>query len=164
MDRATQWETLRPLIATGFIIWGWHSACWYWVYGLRLLIKDKVAFSSACAATHHLPGRSPYAPLKSTFTHVTACAGGAKSACFVTGDEAAIEQLVRLRQQHWLKQPHRADLRRQPSVTEKIHRAAQAASRTMRVMPSSLTLTPQISESDLRGLEKSANCWAAVWL
>ena len=23
-------ETLRPLIATGFIIWGWHSACWYW--------------------------------------------------------------------------------------------------------------------------------------
>ncbi|VTM53452.1 type VI secretion protein VasK [Klebsiella pneumoniae] len=22
MDRATQWETLRPLIATGFIIWG----------------------------------------------------------------------------------------------------------------------------------------------
>ncbi|MCS5880807.1 hypothetical protein LNP17_13375 [Klebsiella variicola subsp. variicola] len=30
----------------------------------------------------------------------------------------------------------------------------------VRVMPSSLTLTPQISESDLRGLEKSANCCA----
>ncbi|GKX45229.1 hypothetical protein SOASR015_42630 [Pectobacterium carotovorum subsp. carotovorum] len=42
-DRSTEWETLRPLIAAGFIVWG--IALSLLVLGFmafRLLIKDKV--------------------------------------------------------------------------------------------------------------------------
>ncbi len=39
-DRATQWETLRPLIATGFIIWGMAlSLLVLGFMAFRLLIK-----------------------------------------------------------------------------------------------------------------------------
>lgn len=50
----------------------------------RLLIKDKVKPSAAPVRQPTRPagGEALYAPLKSTFTHVTACTGGAKSACF----------------------------------------------------------------------------------
>nr|MDQ6120378.1 hypothetical protein [Klebsiella pneumoniae subsp. pneumoniae] len=88
----------------------------------------------------------------------------------VTGDEAAIEQLVPgLRQQHWLE-GNRTVLIYGGSLASEPDREKYIALRKLRrgrpldgivrVMPSSLTLTPQISESDLRGLEKSANCWA----
>jgi hypothetical protein len=43
-DRSTEWETLRPLIATGFIIWG--IALSLLVLGFmafRLLIKIRLA-------------------------------------------------------------------------------------------------------------------------
>lgn len=88
----------------------------------------------------------------------------------VTGDEAAIEQLVPgLRQQHWLE-GNRTVLIYGGSLASEPDREKYIALRKLcrgrpldgivRVMPSSLTLTPQISESDLHGLEKSANCWA----
>ncbi len=56
MDRATQWETLRPLIATGFIIWGMAlSLLVLGFMAFRLLIKDKVKPSAA-------PVRQPTGP------------------------------------------------------------------------------------------------------
>ncbi len=95
----------------------------------------------------------------------------------VTGDEAAIEQLVPgLRQQHWLE-GNRTVLIYGGSLASEPDREKYIALRKLRrgrpldgivrVMPSSLTLTPQISESDLRGLEKISELLgyaAPVWL
>ncbi|VFS79505.1 Uncharacterised protein [Raoultella planticola] len=47
-ERSTEWETLRPLIVSGFIVWG--IALSMLVLGFmafRLLIKDKVSPSSS---------------------------------------------------------------------------------------------------------------------
>lgn len=95
----------------------------------------------------------------------------------VTGDEAAIEQLVPgLRQQHWLE-GNRTVLIYGGSLASEPDREKYIALRKLRrgrpldgivrVMPSSLTLTPQISESDLHGLEKISELLgyaAPVWL
>ncbi|KDH28413.1 hypothetical protein AE36_01321 [Klebsiella variicola] len=95
----------------------------------------------------------------------------------VTGDDAAIEQLVPgLRQQRWLE-GQRTVLIYGGSLLSEPDSEQYAALRKLRrgrpldgivrVMPSSLTLTPQISESDLRGLEKISELLryaAPVWL
>jgi type VI secretion system protein ImpL len=86
----------------------------------------------------------------------------------ITGDEAAIEQLVPgLQQQQWLE-GNRTVLIYGGSLASEPDREKYTALRKLRrgrpldgivrVMPQSLNLTPQISDSDLRGLEKSANC------
>jgi len=82
----------------------------------------------------------------------------------VTGDEAAIEQLVPgLQQQQWLE-GNRTVLIYGGNLASEPDREKYAAlcklrrSRPLdgivRVMPESLNLTPQISDNDLRGLEK----------
>lgn len=82
----------------------------------------------------------------------------------VTGDEAAIEQLVpRLQQQQWLE-GNRTVLIYGGSLTAEPDKEKYTALRKLRcgrpldgivrVMPQSLNLTPQISDNDLRGLEK----------
>lgn len=95
----------------------------------------------------------------------------------VTGDEAAIEQLVPgLGQQRWLE-GQRTVLIYGGSLLSEPDSQQYAALRKLRrgrpldgivrVMPSSLTLTPQISENDLRGLEKISELLgyaAPVWL
>ncbi|WP_368818124.1 type VI secretion system domain-containing protein [Klebsiella variicola] len=95
----------------------------------------------------------------------------------VTGDEAAIEQLVPgLRQQRWLE-GQRTVLIYGGSLLSEPDSQQYAALRKLRrgrpldgivrVMPSSLTLTPLISESDLHGLEKISELLgyaAPVWL
>lgn len=86
----------------------------------------------------------------------------------ITGDEAAIEQLVPgLQQQQWLE-GNRTVLIYGGSLAPEPDREKYTALRKLRrgrpldgivrVMPQSLNLAPQISDSDLRGLEKSANC------
>lgn len=95
----------------------------------------------------------------------------------VTGDEAAIEQLVPgLQQQQWLE-GSRTVLIYGGSLTAEPDREKYTALRKLRrgrpldgivrVMPQSLNLTPQISDSDLRGLEKISELLrysAPVWL
>ncbi|MCA6963777.1 type VI secretion protein VasK, partial [Pectobacterium odoriferum] len=82
----------------------------------------------------------------------------------VTGDEVAIEQLVPgLQQQQWLE-GHRTVLIYGGSLTAEIDAEKYTALRKLRrgrpldgivrVMPESLNLTSQISDNDLRGLEK----------
>ncbi|WEU08275.1 type VI secretion protein VasK, partial [Klebsiella pneumoniae] len=108
MDRATQWETLRPLIATGFIIWGMAlSLLVLGFMAFRLLIKDKVKPSAAPVRQPTRPagGEALYAPLKKHLHARYRLRWRRKvRLLLVTGDEAAIEQLVPgLRQQHWLE-------------------------------------------------------------
>ena len=95
----------------------------------------------------------------------------------ITGDESAIEQLVPgLQQQQWLE-GNRTILIYGGSLTTEPDREKYTALRKLRrgrpldgivrVMPQSLNLTPQISDHDLRGLEKISELLrysAPVWL
>lgn len=95
----------------------------------------------------------------------------------VTGDEAAIEQLVPgLRQQQWLE-GNRTVLIYGGSLASEPDREKYTALRKLRrsrpldgiirVIPQSLSLNPQISDSDLRGLEQISELLrysAPVWL
>ncbi|MBZ6369751.1 MULTISPECIES: ImcF-related family protein [Enterobacter] len=95
----------------------------------------------------------------------------------ITGDEAAIEQLVPgLQQNQWLE-GNRTVLIYGGSLTTEPDKEKYTALRKLRrgrpldaivrVMPPSLNLTPQISDNDLRGLEKISEllCYSApVWL
>ncbi|RKQ41413.1 ImcF-related family protein [Enterobacter sp. R1(2018)] len=95
----------------------------------------------------------------------------------ITGDEAAIEQLVPgLEESQWLE-GNRTVLIYGGSLTAEPDKEKYTALRKLRrgrpldgivrVMPQSLNLTPQISDSDLRGLEKISELLrysAPVWL
>ena len=95
----------------------------------------------------------------------------------ITGDETAIEQLLPgLQQQQWLE-GNRTVLIYGGSLASEPDREKYAALRKLRrgrpldgiirVMPESLNLTPQISDNDLRGLEKISALLrysAPVWL
>ncbi|VEI20137.1 Uncharacterized protein conserved in bacteria [Serratia plymuthica] len=95
----------------------------------------------------------------------------------ITGDEAAIEQLVPgLQENQWLE-GNRTVLIYGGSLTAEPDKGKYTALRKLRrgrpldgivrVMPQSLNLTPQISDNDLRGLEKISEllCYSApVWL
>ncbi|EMX4954966.1 type VI secretion protein VasK [Raoultella planticola] len=95
----------------------------------------------------------------------------------VTGDEVAIEQLVPgLQENQWIE-GNRTVLIYGGSLTAEPDREKYTALRKLRrgrpldgivrVMPASLNLTPQISDSDLRGLEKISELLrysAPVWL
>lgn len=95
----------------------------------------------------------------------------------VAGDDAAIEQLIPgLQQQQWLE-GNRTVLIYGGSLTSEPDREKYTALRKLRrgrpldgivrVMPQSLNLTPQISDNDLRGLEKISELLrysAPVWL
>ena len=95
----------------------------------------------------------------------------------VTGDDAAIEQLVPgLKQNRWLE-GSRTVLIYGGSLADEPDAATYTALRKLRrsrpldgivrVMPPSLNLTPQISDNDLRGLEKISQLLrysAPVWL
>ena len=95
----------------------------------------------------------------------------------ITGDDAAIEQLVPgLQQQQWLE-GNRTVLIYGGSLTSEPDKEKYTALRRLRrgrpldgivrVMPASLNLSPQISDNDLRGLEKISQLLrysAPVWL
>lgn len=95
----------------------------------------------------------------------------------ITGDEAAIEQLIPgLQQQQWLE-GNRTVLIYGGSLASEPDREKYTALRKLRrgrpldgivrVMPQSLNLAPQTSDSDLRGLEKISELLrysAPVWL
>ncbi len=95
----------------------------------------------------------------------------------ITGDEAAIEQLVPgLQENQWLEGSRTvliyggslaADPDKEKYTALRKLRRGRPLDGIVRVMPQSLNLTPQISDSDLRGLEKISELLrysAPVWL
>ncbi|BBO63728.1 ImcF-related family protein [Serratia marcescens] len=180
-ERSTEWEALRPLIAAGFIVWGVVlSLLVLGFMAFRLLIKDKVSPSTSRKhKSAKVSGReTAYTPLKahlrsrySLFWHRKV------RLLLVTGDNAAIEQLVPgLPQQQWLE-GNRTVLIYGGSLATEPDSEKYAALRKLRrgrpldgivrVMPAALNLTPQISDNDLRRLEKISEllCYSApVWL
>lgn len=95
----------------------------------------------------------------------------------ITGDEAAIEQLVPgLQQQQWLEGNRTvliyggglaSEPDREKYIALRKLRRGRPLDGIIRVLPQSLKLTPQISDNDLRGLEKISELLrysAPVWL
>lgn len=95
----------------------------------------------------------------------------------ITGDEAAIEQLVPgLQQQQWLEGNRTvliyggglaSEPDREKYIALRKLRRGRPLDGIIRVLPQSLKLTPQISDNDLRGLEKISEMLrysAPVWL
>lgn len=167
-ERSTEWETLRPLIVSGFIVWG--IALSMLVLGFvafRLLIKDKVSPSSSrkrrpAKVTGH---EAAYRLLKTHLRSRYSLFWRYKvRLLLVIGDDAAIAQLVPgLQESQWLE-GNRTVLIYGGSLTAEHDKEKYTALRKLRrgrpldgiirVVPQSLNLTPQISDNDLRGLEK----------
>jgi type VI secretion system protein ImpL len=180
-ERSTEWETLRPLIVSGFIVWG--IALSMLVLGFmafRLLIKDKVSPSSsrkrrpAKVTGQEAAYRLLRAYLRSRYSLFWRYK---VRLLLITGDDAAIEQLVPgLQKNQWLE-GSRTVLIYGGSLTTEPDKEKYTALRKLRrgrpldgivrVVPQSLNLTPQISDTDLRGLEKISELLrysAPVWL
>ncbi|MCP1105976.1 type VI secretion protein VasK [Serratia nevei] len=180
-ERSTEWETLRPLIVSGFIVWG--IALSMLVLGFmafRLLIKDKVSPSSSrkrrpTKVTEH---ETAYRLLKTRLRSRYSLFWRYKvRLLLMTGDDAAIEQLVPgLQESQWLEGNctvliYGGSLTTEPdkekyTALRKLRRG-RPLDGIIRVVPQSLNLSPQISDSDLRGLEKISELLrysAPVWL
>ncbi|HEJ0329046.1 TPA: type VI secretion protein VasK [Serratia marcescens] len=180
-ERSTEWETLRPLIVSGFIVWG--IALSMLVLGFmafRLLIKDKVSPSSSRkrrptkVTEHETAYRLLKTRLRSRYSLFWRCK---VRLLLMTGDDAAIEQLVPgLQESQWLE-GNCTVLIYGGSLTTELDKEKYTALRKLRrgrpldgiirVVPQSLNLSPQISDSDLRGLEKISELLrysAPVWL
>ena len=180
-DRSTKWETLRPLIAAGVIIWG--MALSLMVLGfvaLRLLIKDKVSpLVSRKRKPVKVIGRgTTFRLLKAHLRSRYGLFWRPKvRLLLIIGDEEAIKQRVPgLQQLQWLE-GNRIVLIYGGSLTSDPEREKYAALRRLRrgrpldgivrVMPPSFNLTPLVSDNDLRGLEKISELLrysAPVWL
>lgn len=180
-ERSTEWEALRPLIAAGFIVWG--IALSLLVLGFmafRLLIKDKVSPSvSAKRKPAKITGHeAAYGLLKIHLRSRYSLFWRRKvRLLLVTGDETAINQLVpNLQTSEWLE-GDRTVLIYGGSLSAEIDTEKYAALRKLRrgrpldgivhVLSEGQSLTPQISDSDLRGLEKISEALhysAPVWL
>ncbi|HCT3874920.1 TPA: type VI secretion protein VasK [Klebsiella michiganensis] len=180
-ERSTEWDTLRPLIVSGFIVWG--VALSMLVLGFmafRLLIKDKVSPSSsrkrapAKVTGHEVTYRLLKTHLRSRHSLFWR---NKVRLLLITGDDAAIEQLIPgLKHHQWLE-GNRTVLIYGGSLASEPDREKYTALRKLRcgrpldgivrVIPPSLNLTPQTSDSDLRGLEKISELLrysAPVWL
>ncbi|MEB8291593.1 type VI secretion protein VasK [Klebsiella michiganensis] len=180
-ERSTEWDTLRPLIVSGFIVWG--VALSMLVLGFmafRLLIKDKVSPSSsrkrapAKVTGHEVTYRLLKTHLRSRHNLFWR---NKVRLLLITGDDAAIEQLIPgLKHHQWLE-GNRTVLIYGGRLTAEPDKEKYTALRRLRrgrpldgivrVLSQSLTLTPRISDNDLRGLEKISELLrysAPVWL
>lgn len=180
-ERSTEWDTLRPLIVSGFIVWG--VALSMLVLGFmafRLLIKDKVSPSSsrkrapAKVTGHEVTYRLLKTHLRSRHSLFWR---NKVRLLLITGDDAAIEQLIPgLKHHQWLEGNrtvliYGGRLTAEPDMEKytalRKLRRGRPLDGIVRVLSRSLTLTPRISDNDLRGLEKISELLrysAPVWL
>ncbi|CAI2423068.1 Uncharacterized protein conserved in bacteria [Serratia ficaria] len=167
-DLSTEWDVLRQIMTACFVVWG-VSLC-VLVLGFiafHLVIRDKVMGD---ASSRPVKKKStPRLPLKAAIgNHLrqryTFFWRQKVRLLLVTGDEAVIEQLTPgLKQQQWLE-GNRTVLIYGGSLAAEPDSEKYAALRKLRrgrpldgvvrVLAAGQNLTPQMSDSDLRGLEK----------
>uniref|UniRef100_UPI0035C68B7E ImcF-related family protein n=1 Tax=Serratia quinivorans TaxID=137545 RepID=UPI0035C68B7E len=180
-DRATEWEALRPLIAACFIVWGMAlSLLVLGFMAFRLLIKDKISppVSRQRQTASESRREAVYAPLKKHLRARYNLHWRYKvRLLLVTGENTAIEQLVPgLQASQWLE-GNRTVLIYGGSLTAEVDTEKYTALRKLRrgrpldgivrVLGEGENLTPQMSDKDLRGLEKISELLrysAPVWL
>ncbi|CAI0776346.1 ImcF-related family protein [Serratia quinivorans] len=180
-ESATEWEALRPLIAACFIVWG--MALSLLVLGFmvfRLLIKDKISppVSRQRQTASESRREAVYAPLKKHLRARYNLHWRYKvRLLLVTGEDTAIEQLVPgLQESQWLEGEGTV-LIYGGSLTAEVDTEKYTALRKLRrgrpldgivrVLGEGENLTPQMSDNDLRGLEKISELLrysAPVWL
>ncbi len=180
-ESATEWEALRPLIAACFIVWGMAlSLLVLGFMAFRLLIKDKISppVSRQRRPASESRREAVYAPLKKHLRARYNLHWRYKvRLLLVTGENAAIEQLVPgLQASQWLE-GNRTVLIYGGSLTAEVDTEKYTALRKLRrdrpldgivrVLGEGENLTPQMSDNDLRGLEKISELLrysAPVWL
>ncbi|MNG72398.1 hypothetical protein D3C79_308230 [compost metagenome] len=180
-ERATEWEALRPLIAACFIVWGMAlSLLVLGFMAFRLLIKDKISppVSRQRQPASENRREAVYAPLKKHLRSRYNLHWRYKvRLLLVTGEDAAIEQRVPgLQACQWLE-GERTVLIYGGSLTAEVDTEKYTALRKLRrgrpldgivrVLGEGENLTPQMSDNDLRGLEKISELLrysAPVWL
>ncbi|EPN2804850.1 ImcF-related family protein [Serratia marcescens] len=178
---STEWNVLRQIMTACFVVWV-ASLC-VLVLGfiaLHLVIRDKVVgdASSRPVKKKSTPRLSPRADIASHLRQRYTFFWRRKvRLLLVTGDDAAIERLVPgLKQQQWLEGNrtvliYGGSLATEPdsekyTALRKLRRG-RPLDGIIRVMPPALNLAPQVSDSDLRGLESIAGLLryaAPVWL
>lgn len=180
-EGSAEWETLRPLIAIGFIVWG--VALSLLVLGFmafRLLIKDKVSPSVSRKRKPEkvIWRKTAYGQLETHLRSRYRLFWRRKvRLLLVTGDDDAIGQLVPgLQAQQWLEGSRTvliyggslaAEPDREKYTALRRLRRGRPLDGIVRVIAGGQTLTPHISDSDLRGLEKISELLgysAPVWL
>ena len=180
-ERATEWEALRPLIAACFIVWGMAlSLLVLGFMAFRLLIKDKISppVSRQRRPASESRREAVYAPLKKHLRARYNLHWRYKvRLLLVTGENTAIEQLVPgLQASQWLE-GNRTVLIYGGSLTAEVDTEKYTALRKLRrgrpldgivrVLGEGENLTPQMSDNDLRGLERISELLrysAPVWL
>ncbi|WP_428944131.1 ImcF-related family protein [Pantoea sp. FN060301] len=180
-DLSTEWDVIRRIMTACFVVWG-VSLC-VLVLGFiafHLMIRDKVMGEASSRPVKKK--RTPRLPLNADIrSHLHRRYNlfwrYKVRLLLITGDEAAIEQLVPgLQQQHWLE-GNRTVLIYGGSLSDEADAGKYTALRKLRrgrpldgiirVLDSAQRLTPQLSDSDLRGLEKISELLrysAPVWL
>ena len=167
-DLSTEWDVIRRIMTACFVVWG-VSLC-VLVLGFiafHLMIRDKVMGESSSRPVKKK--RTPLLPLKADIgSHLRRRYSffwrSKVRLLLVTGDENAIAQLVpNLQTRQWLE-GNRTVLIYGGSLTaepdEKKYTALRKLRRgrpldgIVRVNGEGQNITPQMSESDLRGLEK----------
>ena len=180
-DLSTEWVLIRRIMTACFVVWG-VSLC-VLVLGFiafHLMIRDKVMgeASSRPVKKKRMPCLTLSTDISSHLRRRYNLLWRRKTRLLlITGDEAAIEQLVPgLHENQWLE-GNRTVLIYGGSLTSEPDKEKYTALRKLRrgrpldgivrVMPQSLNLTPQISDNDLRSLEKISELLrysAPVWL
>ncbi|CAI1504609.1 ImcF-related family protein [Serratia quinivorans] len=180
-ESATEWEALRPLIAACFIVWGMAlSLLVLGFMAFRLLIKDKISppVSRQRQTASESRREAVYAPLKKHLrAHYNLHWRYKVRLLLVTGEDTAIEQLVPgLQESQWLE-GERTVLIYGGGLTAEVDTEKYTALRKLRrdrpldgivrVLGEGENLTLQMSDNDLRGLEKISELLrysAPVWL
>ena len=166
-DLSTEWSTLRPLLMACFILWS--SALSVLALGylaLRAFIRDSTIRTPAAAPA--VQKINPWLSVRNDISrHLHRRYGPfwrrKSRLLLITGDDAAIEQLVPgLQQQQWLE-GSRTVLIYGGSLSSLPDPEKYAALRRLRrgrpldgivrVLAPGQALTPQLSDGDLRGLE-----------
>ncbi|WP_320727469.1 ImcF-related family protein [Enterobacter sp. 118C5] len=180
-DLSTEWDVLRRIITACFVVWG-VSLC-VLVLGFiafHLMIRDKVMgeVSSRPVKKKRTPGLPLKVDISSHLRRRYSLFWRSKARLLlVTGDENAIAQLVpNLQARQWLE-GNRTVLIYGGSLTaepdEKKYTALRKLRRgrpldgIVRVIGEGQSITSQMSDSDLRGLEKISELLrysAPVWL
>ncbi|QFS59781.1 hypothetical protein GAY20_05555 [Pantoea dispersa] len=167
-DLSTEWDVIRRIMTACFVVWG-VSLC-VLVLGFiafHLMIREKVMGEASSRPVKKK--RTLRLPLRADISNhlrrrYSLFWRSKVRLLLVTGDENAIAQLVpNLQARQWLE-GNRTVLIYGGSLTAEPDKEKYTALRKLRrgrpldgivrVMPQSFNLTPQISDNDLRGLEK----------
>lgn len=180
-DLSTEWDVLRRIITACFVVWG-VSLC-VLVLGFiafHLMIRDKVMgeVSSRPVKKKRMPGLPLKVDISSHLRRRYSLFWRSKARLLlVTGDENAIAQLVpNLQARQWLEGNrtvliYGGSLAAEPDekkyTTLRKLRRGRPLDGIVRVIGEGQSITPQMSDSDLRGLEKISELLrysAPVWL